>query len=119
MSEVWQYALIGLSSGSAFALVALGVGAVYQDSGILNFSQGAIGMMGSYIFWELYSGGNGSLPAATAVVIGVAVGAALGVAFYLVAVQFLRQASDMAKVVATLGFTLLLESVAQEKWGTQ
>jgi ABC-type branched-subunit amino acid transport system ATPase component/ABC-type branched-subunit amino acid transport system permease subunit len=119
MPEVWQYALIGLSSGSAFALVALGVVAVYRGSGILNFSQGAIGMMGSYIFWELYSGGNGSLPVATAVVIGVAVGAALGVAFYLVAVQFLRQASDMAKVVATLGFTLLLESVAQEKWGTQ
>lgn len=119
MSEVWQYTLIGLSSGSAFALVALGVVAVYRGSGILNFSQGAIGMMGSYIFWELHSGGNGSLPVVPALLIGVAVGAALGVAFYLAAVQFLRHASDMAKVVATLGFTLLLESVAQEKWGTQ
>jgi sulfate-transporting ATPase len=119
MSEVWQYTLIGLSSGSAFALVALGVVAVYRGSGILNFSQGAIGMMGSYVFWELYSGGHGSLPVVPALLIGVAVGAALGVAFYLAAVQFLRRASDMAKVVATLGFTLLLESVAQEKWGTQ
>jgi sulfate-transporting ATPase len=119
VSQLWQFILVGFSSGGAYALVALGIVAVYRGSGILNFSQGAIGMVGSYVFWELYDAGNGSLPVVPALLIGVVVGAAIGVVFYLAAVQFLRNASDMAKVVATLGFLLLLESLAAKRWGTE
>lgn len=118
LSELWQFALVGLAGGGAYALVALGVVAVYRGSGILNFSQGAIGMIGSYAFFELYRGGNGSWPVLPALVVGVAAGAALGVIFYLAVVRLLRNASDLAKVVATLGFMLLLQSVAVKRYGT-
>jgi sulfate-transporting ATPase len=64
LSQLWQFALIGLAGGGAYALVALGVVAVYRGSGVLNFAQGAIGMVGSYVFWDLpaalVSGGAGS-----------------------------------------------------------
>ena len=30
MSELWQFAPVGLSAGSAYALVALGIVAVYR-----------------------------------------------------------------------------------------
>src|SRR5262249_43630107 len=43
----------------------------------------------------------------------------VGVIFYISVVRFLRNASDMAKVVATLGFLLLLESLAVKRYGTQ
>jgi sulfate-transporting ATPase len=119
LSQLWQFVLVGLSAGGAYALVALGVVAVYRGSGILNFSQGAIGMIGSYAFFDLYDGGNGSLPVAPAMIIGILVGAALGVLFYILVVRQLRNASDMAKVVATLGFLLLLQSVAEKRWGTE
>jgi sulfate-transporting ATPase len=119
LSQLWQFVLVGLTAGGAYALVALGVVAVYRGSGILNFSQGAIGMIGSYVFWDLYDAGNGSLPVVPALVIGVLVGAAVGVIFYVAVVRFLRNASDMAKVVATLGFLLLLESLAVKRYGTQ
>ncbi|WP_202125302.1 branched-chain amino acid ABC transporter permease/ATP-binding protein [Actinomadura physcomitrii] len=111
--------MVGLAGGGAYALVALGIVAVYRGSGILNFSQGAIGMAASYVFWDLYKEGDGSLPVVPAVVIGVLVGTALGVAFYLLVVRFLHSSSEMAKVVATLGFMLLLQSAAVKIYGTQ
>ena len=119
MTELWQFALVGLAGGGAYALVALGIVAVYRGSGILNFSQGAIGMIGSYAFWDLYEAGRGSLPVLPALAVGVAVGTLLGMAFYLVVVRFLHHSSEMAKVVATLGFMLLLQSVAVKIYGTQ
>jgi sulfate-transporting ATPase len=140
MSELWQFAVIGLSAGGAYALVSLGIVAVYRGSGILNFSQGAIGMIAAYVFWEVHSGGAGSaasspadllngagtggsgtggLPVVPSLLIGLLTGAALGALFYGIVVRLLRNASAMAKVVATLGLMLLLESVAEWKWGTQ
>lgn len=119
MSELWQYAVVGLSSGGAYALLALGVVAVYRGSGILNFAQGAVGMMSAYVFYAVYDQGNGSLPLAPALAIGLAVGVGLGGLFYLLVVRQLRNGSEMAKVVATLGLLLLLESVAIKIWGTQ
>lgn len=119
MSELWQFALVGLAGGGAYALTALGVVAVYRGSGILNFAQGAIGMLAAYIFWDNYAEGNGSLPVGGAAALGILVGAVLGVLFYVVVVRLLRNGSDMAKVVATLGFMLLLQSMAVKVWGTR
>ncbi|ADP83484.1 branched-chain amino acid ABC transporter permease/ATP-binding protein [Pseudofrankia inefficax] len=134
MSQLWQFALIGLAGGGAYALVALGVVAVYRGSGVLNFAQGAIGMVGSYVFWDLHAGSEGgaglyggttssgavaSLPVAPAMLIGVASGAVLGLLFYLLVVRLLRNVPDMAKVVATLGLMLLLQSAVVKRYGTE
>jgi sulfate-transporting ATPase len=119
LSELWQFAVIGLSAGGAYALVALGIVAVYRGSGILNFSQGAIGMIAGYAFWELHGSGTGPLSVGPALLIGLLIGAVLGALFYAIVVRLLRNASPMAKVVATLGFMLLLESAAEMRWGTQ
>jgi ABC-type branched-subunit amino acid transport system ATPase component/branched-subunit amino acid ABC-type transport system permease component len=118
VTELWQFALAGLAGGSAYALTALGVVAVYRGSGILNFAQGAIGMFGAYVFWETYAEGNGSLPVGVAAALGLLVGASIGVLFYVVVVRQLRNASDMAKVVSTLGLMLLLQGIAAKVWGT-
>lgn len=117
MSDLWTFGLAGLAGGGAYALTALGVVAVYRGSGILNFAQGAMGMFGAYIFWESYAEGNGSLPVGAAAAAGILTGAALGVLFYLIIVRLLRNTSDMAKVVATLGLMLLLQSIADKIWG--
>lgn len=134
MSQLWQFALIGLAGGGAYALVALGVVAVYRGSGVLNFAQGAIGMVGSYVFWDLHAGSAGgaglysgttssgalaSLPVAPAMLIGIASGAVLGLLFYLLVVRLLRNVPDMAKVVATLGLMLLLQSAVVKRYGTE
>jgi len=53
MAEPITLLLLGLGSGSLFVLPALGLVLVYRSSGVVNFAQGAVGMAGSFVFWDL------------------------------------------------------------------
>jgi branched-chain amino acid transport system permease protein len=52
MSEFLQLLFQGISLGSTYALVALGFVVVYRASGVINFAQGAMLLLGAYaISW--------------------------------------------------------------------
>ncbi len=52
MSEFLQLLFQGVSLGSTYALVALGFVVVYRSSGVINFAQGAMLLLGAYaISW--------------------------------------------------------------------
>jgi len=104
-----QLLLAGVTAGSAYALAALGLVVVYKGSGVLNFAQGSIGMVGTYVYAQLQRNGHG-MP--IAVVAGLATSAAIGAATYIVIIRPLRNASMLSKVMATLGLMLFLENVA-------
>ena len=54
MTTFLQVLLTGLGLGAAYALFAQGVVLIYRGSGIVNFAQGTLGMLASYItFLEL------------------------------------------------------------------
>jgi ABC-type branched-subunit amino acid transport system ATPase component/branched-subunit amino acid ABC-type transport system permease component len=109
-----QLLIAGITVGSAYALAALGLVVVYKGSGVLNFAQGAIGMVGTYIYAQVQRDGYG-MP--LAVVAGLATSAAIGVATYLLIMRPLRAASMLSKVIATLGLMLFLEDVALVVFG--
>jgi ABC-type branched-subunit amino acid transport system ATPase component/branched-subunit amino acid ABC-type transport system permease component len=112
--EVLLFALLGLGLGGAYALMAQGVLVMYQGSGTINFAQGAIAMVASYFaFWEL----QGRVPVAAAMALGVLFGAVLGVLQYLLVMRWVRRASQISRLVATLGVMLLLEALATLRYG--
>ena len=45
--------VVGITIGSIYAIVAMGLVVTYTTSGIFNFAQGAIGMFCAFIYWEL------------------------------------------------------------------
>ena len=49
--DVVRFALLGLGAGSVYTLMALGLVVVYRGSGVLNFAQGAMGMIGAFTFY--------------------------------------------------------------------
>ena len=52
MTEFLQLLFQGVSLGSTYALVALGFVVVYRASGVINFAQGAMLLLGAYaISW--------------------------------------------------------------------
>ena len=54
MTTFLQVLVTGLGLGAAYALFAQGVVLIYRGSGIVNFAQGTLGMLASYItFLEL------------------------------------------------------------------
>src|SRR5689334_10092040 len=48
-----QYVLLALGGGAIYGLLALGLVVIHRGSGVLNFAISAIGMVGTYVFWQL------------------------------------------------------------------
>jgi ABC-type branched-subunit amino acid transport system ATPase component/branched-subunit amino acid ABC-type transport system permease component len=107
MSEVIQFAILGLSSGALLALFAMGLVVVYRGSAVVNFAHGAIGMVGTYVFWALSANdGWAYLPAFAA---GVLACAAIGLLTHFLIMHPLRGAAPVTRMIATLGLLTVLE----------
>jgi sulfate-transporting ATPase len=117
MQEVIVYALIGLGLGALYALSSQGLMVIYRGSGVLNFAQGAIGMLGAYVAWDLQT--NSGLPFIPALIVGVAVSALIGVLTQLLLMRPLRRAAPLVRVVATLGVLILLQGIVILHWGAE
>jgi len=110
MSEVLQFAVLGLGAGAVYALLSQGVVLVYRASGIVNFAQGATAMVGAFVFYELNQ--NAHWAYVPALLGAAALTAAVSASCYLLVQRPLRHASPVARVVATLGVLTVLQSAA-------
>lgn len=137
MSAHLQFLLLGLGGGAVIAALALGVTLTYRVSGVVNFAYAAMGMYVASAYFQLRATGDlilpviglpdriGLLPAeppptvASAVVISMLLAAAMGLACYWLIFRPLRNAPDLARVVASLGLFLYLLAVASDQLGGQ
>ena len=110
MQEVLRYALLGLGLGALYSLASQGLMVIYRGSGVLNFAHGAIGMVGAYVHWEVKV--EHDLPAWVAWPIALLVCAIIGALSHLAIMRQLRRASPLARIVATLGMLVILQSAA-------
>ena len=56
MSALWPFIVIGLFSGSIYALASMGIVLTYKTSGVFNFAYGGIAMFCGFTFWQLRDG---------------------------------------------------------------
>ena len=120
MNEFLQFALLGLGFGALYALAAQGVVLIYRGSGVINFAQGAMGMMGAFVYYTLHyhpvePGGiipTQRWPFWPSLAGGVLVSALLGLLTYVLVMRPLRRASPLARLVATLGVLTILSALA-------
>jgi ABC-type branched-subunit amino acid transport system ATPase component/branched-subunit amino acid ABC-type transport system permease component len=117
VSQVFQFALIGLGAGSLYALAAIGLVLVYRGSRVVNFAQGAMGMMAAYVFYELHQ--NWHLSIVIAIPAGLLVSGGIGAAFYFLEIRQLRNASNLIKIVATLALFVIAQEVITLIFGAQ
>ncbi|PSQ13454.1 branched-chain amino acid ABC transporter permease [Halobacteriales archaeon QS_8_69_73] len=77
----FQIVVEGVGLGALYALVAMGFALIYKVTGVLNFAQGEIALVGAYLVVLLGAGALVSSPllAAVAVAAAVVVGILLGV----------------------------------------
>ena len=114
MTTFWQYAVFGLGASAIYTLLALGLIVIYSGSGVLNFAQAAMATLGAYLYFEMrYIHHWGFWPA---FLFGVAVITLLGVLIYHLVMRPLRDASALAKTIASLGILILIQGVIALKW---
>jgi len=113
----FQQLLNGLTLGSVYSLVALGLTLVYGILHIPNFAHGALYMVGAYIAYFLVGSVGANYWLAMA-------GAALVVALLAVLSERLvfhrlRNAPPLHDMIAAIGLLLFLEAVIQAIWGAE
>jgi branched-chain amino acid transport system permease protein len=126
--QALQAALLGSGSGALIGALALGIVVTYRGSGVVNVATGAMAMYGSFIFnslntngdllvfgWLIHIGAPLGFAAATAVTV-IASGV-MGGLLYLLVFAPLRDASPIAKLVASVGVLLLLQAIIVLRYG--
>jgi branched-chain amino acid transport system permease protein len=113
----FQQVLNGLTLGSVYALVALGLTLVYGILHIPNFAHGALYMVGAYIAFYLVGsmGANYWVAMAGA----AALVAVLAVFSDRLIFHRLRNAPPLHDMIAAIGLLLFLEAVIQAIWGAE
>ena len=51
--EFIRFVLLGLGAGGLYALAAQGIVLVYRGSGVINFAQGAMGLVVAYVYYDM------------------------------------------------------------------
>jgi branched-chain amino acid transport system permease protein len=118
VERLLQYALTGLSAGSLYALVALGIVLIYRSTRVLNFAHGDVATLATFVAFSLLSH---RYPFGVAVIGSLAVGAAVGAVFYFcVLVRAQRQGANLlGMVILTLGMALILQGIVVYLWGAE
>lgn len=118
MERLAQYALTGLSAGSLYALVALGIVLIYRSTRVLNFAHGDIATLSTFVAFSLLSH---RYPFALAAAASLAVGAAVGIVFYFtVLLRAQREGVNLlGMVILTLGLALIIQGLVVYVWGAE
>ena len=105
----------GLSMGAVYALVAMGFSIVYRTMGLVNFAHADVVMIGAYITVTFFL--TARLPFGLSLVLAILLTGALG----LVIERILRplESKDLnLMLIGTIGFGIVLESIAILIWGS-
>ncbi|MEX2294328.1 MAG: branched-chain amino acid ABC transporter permease [Acidimicrobiales bacterium] len=113
MERFLQYFFDGLSQGSIYALIALGVVIIYRGSGHLNFAQGEMAMISAFIAWW-YADLGLSPWLAVGVASVTAFVAAMGIERFII--RPIGHKSPFAVVVASIGLFLGMNALAPFAW---
>ena len=120
MQKALETLLIGLSTGSIYALMSLALVLVWRSTRVINFAQAGQAMLSTYIGFEIATRSQIFwLGLLFAIVAGALLGA--GVDYFFMRVLFKHANSGpalvVAPVIATLGLLGLIRSIVGLTWG--
>jgi sulfate-transporting ATPase len=116
MSTFVKFFILGMGAGALYALYAQGLVLIYKASSVVNFSQGAVGLCGAYVYWALQP----HQPFLVAAAAGVLASAVLGLATQLLVLSPMerRGSSPLQRVIATLGVLAVVQQALLLRYKT-
>jgi branched-subunit amino acid ABC-type transport system permease component len=126
------FLLLGLGAGAVYAALGMNLVITYRASGVINFATGAMATYSAYVYATLRNSGGyfipipglpttidlgGNMAFWPAVLITLVTAALLGLVIYLIVFRPLRSALPLAKVVASLGVMIILQSLIALRLG--
>jgi branched-chain amino acid transport system permease protein len=109
-----DYTLDGIANGMIYATLALALVLIYRATRIINFAQGAAGMLTTFIAFSLLSRGLGYW---WAFVLALVIGFGIGAATQLILIRPLQGKPELNPVIVTIGLFVVFEGLAGAIYG--
>ena len=110
-----QQLVNGLTLGAVYTLIALSFSLVMGILGILNLAIAELFMIGGYLGFTIIAA---KLPLPLALVTGMAGAALAAIVIEKVAYEPLRDTPVVTPMLSTLGFSIILQNIATNVWGS-
>jgi branched-chain amino acid transport system permease protein len=115
MADFMQQVVAGLASGSIYASLALALVLIHRATGVINFAQGEMATLSTYIAWTLTTNhGWGYWPAFA---ITLAVSFLGGAAVHQTVIRPNEKGSLLRVVIVTIGLLILINGLVTLIWG--
>ncbi|HVB92043.1 MAG TPA: ABC transporter permease [Acidimicrobiales bacterium] len=115
MTEFLSFLVVGIVTGSVYAVTASGLVVTYNATGVFNFAHGAVGMFLAYLYWQLWQGWGWDPILSLALVLFVAA-PVFALAVERVLMRPLYGAALSTMIVVTLGLFLVLYGATSTIW---
>ena len=112
-----QLLLSGIAQGSIYALVALGMTALFRATTIVNFGHGELFMFGAFAVYVMIN--VAGLPFLPAAVLSIMLAFVLGMLIERALIRPMGEASHLALAMMTVAVSFLLRGVARFFWGRE
>jgi branched-chain amino acid transport system permease protein len=108
------YTVGGVANGMAYGVLGLALVLIYQATHVINFAQGELAMLTTFIAYQLIQWGLSYWEAFFAT---LAIGFVLGIAIQLTVIRPVQHRSVIATVIVTVGLFILIDGVVGWIWG--
>ena len=115
MEKIIDIIFSGLSMGSIYALVALGFVLIFKSTGIFNFAQGELCMVGAFVCYYFATLLN--IPYLISFLLAIALGAVLGALIDALIFRRLVGEPVYSTIMVTIGLASILVALTGLIWG--
>ncbi|HPA72187.1 MAG: branched-chain amino acid ABC transporter permease [Spirochaetes bacterium] len=112
LENVVQYLLSGITTGSVYAIIAIGFNIIYNTTGIINFAQGEFLMLGGMISITLAQ----FMPLPAAIAGAVLITAGIGFLIELSFIRWIKEPTVLRMIIITVGLSIIIREAALHVW---
>jgi branched-chain amino acid transport system permease protein len=109
-----QRVIDGLGNGFVYSAMALALVLIYKATGVVNFAQGEMAMMGAFVAYAIANAFD--IPGAIAVLIAMLLSAIVAAGIERVLIRPFDPSNHLAIVIVTLSLFLILNAIAGVIW---
>ena len=114
-SDFMQQVVSGLASGGIYALLALALVIIHRSTGVINFAQGEMATLSTYIAWALIA--HHGWRYGPAFVATLALSFVGGVGIHRVVIRPVERGSVLRIVIVTIGLLVAINGFVIWEWG--
>jgi branched-chain amino acid transport system permease protein len=115
LADFMQQVVAGLASGSIYAALALALVLIHRATGVINFAQGEMAVLSTYVAWTLTT--NHGWPYWPAFAFTLALSFAGGAAVHQGVIRPNEKGSVLRVVIVTIGLLLFINGLVTLIWG--